>query len=40
MCVMFFVLYYDCDKVHDFLKSITQVILVYKLLENIGKTHM
>ena len=27
--VMFFVLYYDYDKVHDFLKSITQVILVY-----------
>ena len=27
--VIFFVLYYDYDKVHDFLKSITQVILVY-----------
>ena len=27
--VIFFVLYYDYCKVHDFLKSITQVILVY-----------
>ena len=29
VAVIFFVLYYDYCKVHDFLKSITQVILVY-----------
>ena len=34
--VIFFVLYYDYDKVHDFLKSITQVILVYNIF--IGNT--
>ena len=41
-------LYYDYCKVHDFLKSITQVILVYnnfigntsELLENIGETDL
>ena len=46
--VIFFVLYYDYCKVHDFLKSITQVIVVYNnfigntsyLLENIGETDL